>query len=127
MATYKPIDADSLAISLVNNALGLSLKPGPVHFSASAQEHADDRHPIDYPICVAYFDRILKAPDWVGQSPKQKDGFILVRRIRAANANILVAIKLQPDAKGRYIVASTYRLSEADIAARLAKGHLWPT
>jgi len=127
MAKYKPIDCGPLAVSLVNDAMGWSLRPAPVHFSASAQEHAEDRHPADYALCIRHIGQILQAPDWVGQGPKDREGFVMVRRIAVAKAILLVTIKLKPDDLGRYVVASTYRVSQHDLDGRVAKGYWLPT
>lgn len=99
------------------------LSPGSVHFSASAQEHADDRHPEDYALCVKNIAHILRAPDWVGQGPKDRDGFVMVRRISSTKAILLVAIKLKRDDQGRYVVASTYRVTQHDADMRVSKGY----
>lgn len=50
----------------------------------------------------------------------------MVRRIAVAKAILLVAIKLKPDEQGRYIVASTYRVSRHDLEGRVAKGYWLP-
>lgn len=126
MAKYKPIDCGPLAVGLINDAMNWRLVPGRVHFSASAQEHAEDRHPEDFKLCVQHLDEIIRAPAWVGQGPKDRDGFVMVRRIRSAKAVLLVAIKLKPDAMGRYILASTYRVAQHDVDVRVAKGYLLP-
>ncbi|WP_295194425.1 hypothetical protein [uncultured Brevundimonas sp.] len=126
MAKYKPIDCGPLAVGVVNDAMGWTLRPGLVHFSASAQEHAEDRHPADYALCIRHIGQILQAPDWVGQGPKDREGFVMVRRVAVAKAILLVAIKLKPDVQGRYVVASTYRVSQHDLEGRVAKGYWLP-
>lgn len=127
MAKYKPLDCGPLAVATVNGALGLNLRPGRAHFSASAQEHADDRHPADFSICIAHIHDIIRAPQWVGRHPRDGDGFTLVRTVQAGRTIILAAIKIRPDAEGRYIVASTYRLTRHDVDTRIAKGFLLAT
>ena len=126
MAKYKPMDCGALAVGLVNEVMQWSLPPGPVHFSASAQEHAEDRHPGDYALCIKNIESILRAPDWIGQGPKDREGFVMVRRISAAKAILLVAIKLKRDDQGRYVVASTYRVTQHDVDTRVAKRYWLP-
>lgn len=126
MAKYKPLDCGPLAVATINGALGMNLAPGRAHFSASAQEHAEDRHPADFAVCFANIKDIVRAPEWVGRNPRDQDGFTLVRSATAGRTIILVAIKIRPDAEGRYVVASTYRLTRHDVEARLAKGFLLP-
>lgn len=124
MAKYRPLDCGPLAVATINGVLGLNLAPGRAHFSASAQEHAEDRHPADHAICIANIRDIVRAPEWVGRNPRDQDGFTLVRSALTGRAIILVAVKIRPDTEGRYIVASTYRLTRHDIETRLAKGFL---
>lgn len=111
MAKYKPLDCGPLAVATINIALRLDLAPGRTHFSASAQEHAEDRHPADFAVCLANIRDIVRAPEWVGQNPRDREGFTLVRSALAGKAIILVAIKMKRDPDGRYVVASTYRLT----------------
>ena len=127
MPKYSPLDCGPLAVATINGALGLNLAPGRAHFSASAQEHAEDRHPADYRICIANIRDVVRAPEWVGRNSRERDGFTLVRSALAGKAIILVAIKIKPDAQGRFVVASTYRLTRHDIEVRVAKGFLLAT
>lgn len=127
MARYRPLDCGPLPVATINAALGLTLAPGRAHFSASAQEHAEDRHPSDFAVCVQHIFDIVRAPEWIGRSPRDLDGFTLVRSVRRRRDIILVAIKISPDKQGRYVVASTYRLTSHDIDVRLAKGFLIAT
>jgi hypothetical protein len=107
MAKYRPLACGPVAVTKVNEAWGLNLKPGHAYFSASAQEHAEDRHPIEFAACIANIDRILQFPEWVERSPHQRDGFALIRRVNLGKDILLVALKIKPDEDGRYIVSST--------------------
>ncbi len=127
MAKYKPLDCGPLAVATINTALRLDLAPGRAHFSASAQEHAEDRHPADFAVCLANIRDIVRAPEWVGQNPRDREGFTLVRSALAGKAIILVAIKMKRDPDGRYVVASTYRLTRHDVETRVEKGFLKAT
>jgi hypothetical protein len=126
MVKYKPIDCGPVAVAKVNEALGLTLKPGHAHFSASAQEHAEDRHPADFALCLAHITQILRNPEWVEQAPRQKGGFAMVSRVQAGKVIVLIALKIEPDAQGRYIVSSAYRLTPHDVAVRVMKGYMKP-
>lgn len=127
MVKYRPLDCGPLAVATINAALGLKLAPGRAHFSASAQEHAEDRHPSDFAVCLANIHDIVRAPEWVGQNPRDQEGFTLVRSALAGRAIILVAIKMKRDPDGRYVVASTYRLTRHDVKTRVDKGFLKAT
>jgi hypothetical protein len=99
--THKPLDAGPLPVAAIKAAIGLDLSAGPVHFSVRAQEHARRRHPGDFELCMKHLARIITAPDYVGQSPHQADGFELIGEARTEGAIVLVAIKVRPDARGR--------------------------
>ena len=97
-----------------------------VHFSVRAQAHARDRHPAEFSECLGHIGRIIGAPDYVGQGPSQPDGFELVGQANYGWHIVLVAIKLRPDAQGRYIVASTYLIDRDKLERRVRKGFLKP-
>jgi hypothetical protein len=126
MAKYRPLACGPVAVAKVNEAWGLNLKPGSAYFSASAQEHAEDRHPVEFAACVANIDRILQFPEWVERSPNQRDGFALIRRVNLGKDILLVALKIEPDEQGRYIVSSTYKVTLHDIENRVRKGYAKP-
>jgi hypothetical protein len=102
--------------------IGLDLPAGDVRFTARAQAHARERHPGDFEICLTHLPRIVRAPDYVGRAPQQADGFELIGEARQERSIILVAIKLERDREGRYIVASTYRLTRRALESRLLRG-----
>jgi len=104
----------------------LELPPGQVHFSVKAQQHAIERHSQgEFDICKTQLPSAIRRPDYVGQSPHHRnDGFELIAATGEAQGGVLVAVELERDANGRYIVASTYIISEATIARRLRTGHL---
>ena len=122
--SHTPLDAGPLPVAAIEAATGLVLAPGPVHFSVRAQEHAERRHPDDFALCMRHVARIVTAPDYIGQGPHQADGFELVGEARAEDAVVLVAIKVRPDARGRYIVASTYVIDRGTLDRRLRKRFL---
>ena len=112
MTKYVPRDVGPLPVATINLALGLTLKPGIAHFSALAQEHADDRHPDDFAICMDNIARIVRAPSYIGRGPKSL---------------VLIALKIEPDAKGRYIVSSAYRIDQRRLDTRIDKGYCFQT
>lgn len=122
--TFVPLDAGPLPVVAIKAAIGLELAPGPVHFSSRAQAHAERGHAADFALCLKYLARIVTAPDYIGQGPHQADGFELIGEARAEGAVVLVAIKLRPDRRGRYVVASTYTIDRNKLARRLRKGFL---
>lgn len=120
----RSLDLGRLPVSAIRAALGFELPPGDVHFSVRAQDHAEARHPGSLELCLRHIARIVAAPDYVGQGPRQKDGFELIGEARQEGTLILVAIKLRPDKEGRYLVASTYPISPDTLDRRLRKGFL---
>lgn len=111
----------------INQILGLNLTASIVHFSLRAQQHAYERHPEDFALCLRHIAQIVAKPDFVGRGPHQSDGFELIGTIRQESAIILVAIKLRPDGAGRYIVASTYSIDRSKLERRLRKGFITRT
>jgi hypothetical protein len=122
----KSLDLGSLPADRINGALGLNLAAGVVHFSIRAQQHAMDNHADEFALCLRHIERIVVTPDYIGQGPGQTDGFELVGEAHQDQAIILVAIKVRPDAAGRYIVASTYLIDRNKLERRIRKGFLKP-
>lgn len=122
-----PLDLGPLPAQQINQILSLSLESGCVRFSTMAQQHAYERHPEDFALCLRHIAQIVAKPDFVGRGPHQSDGFELIGTIRQENAIILVAIKLRPDRAGRYIVASTYSIDRSKLERRLRKGFITRT
>lgn len=121
---HQPLDLGPLPAWAIKAAIGLDLAPGLVHFSTRAQNHAEGRHPADFALCLRYVGQVVAAPDYIGQGPSQADGFELIGEAVAEGALILVAIKVRPDRRGRYFVASTYPIARATLENRLRKGFL---
>lgn len=122
----KSLDLGPLPADKINGALGLNLAAAAVHFSVRAQQHAQDRHPDEFAICLRHIEWIITAPHYIGQGPGQADGFELIGEAHQDQAIVLVAIKLRPDAAGRYIVASTYVIDRNKLERRIRKGFLKP-
>lgn len=71
--------------------------------------------------------RIVRAPSYIGRGPKAKDGFELIGEIKSAKSLVLIALKIEPDAKGRYIVSSAYRIDQRRLDTRIDKGYCFRT
>jgi hypothetical protein len=127
LTKYVPLNVGPLPVATINMALGTALKPGAAHFSALAQEHADDRHPADFALCMGSITRIVRAPDYVGRGPNAADGFELVGVVNQGKSLVLIALKMEPDEDGRYIVASAYSIKQSRLDASVAKGYCFPT
>ena len=125
-AASPPLDLGPLPVSDINRILGLQLDAGAVHFSVRAQDHARRRHPNDFDLCRRHVGRIVARPDYIGRGPNQLDGFELIGDIAQDNVISLVAIKLQRDHSGRYIVANTYLIDRNTLDRRLRKGFAKP-
>ncbi len=120
------LDLGPLPAAKINDALGLELADAVVHFSARAQQHAHDRHPDDFDVCLRHIERVVATPDYIGQGPGQADGFELIGEAHQDQAIVLVAIKVRPDRSGRYIVASTYLIDRNKLERRVREGFLKP-
>jgi len=119
------IELGPLPIDEIYRAFGISLNVGLVHFSVRAQQHARERHPDDFDLCLAHIERVIAAPDYVGRKPEQTDGFEMIGE--SDHAIVLVAIKMRSDSAGRYIVASTYLIDRNSLERRLRKGFVKPS
>lgn len=113
-----------LPVDVINDTIGTELDAGSVVFSAAAQKHAQSRHPDDFATCFPHVAAIVAAPLYVGDDFKNEGKIELVGRVLQGKLAILVAVVIEPDAKGRYHVASAYPVSEEKIANRRAKGTL---
>ncbi len=122
MAKSDNLNLGPLPVKAIAAALGLHLAPGDVLFTGLAQRHAQERHPTDFPLCLLNASRIVEAPAYVGQSPRQIDGLELIGEAVEDGALVLVAVELRPDRRGRYYVASTYRIERGTLDRRLRKG-----
>ncbi|ATQ67638.1 MULTISPECIES: hypothetical protein [Methylosinus] len=113
-----------LPVEMINRVLGYELDPGDVILSRGAQIHASRRHPDEYPVIQPHVSAVVTAPLYVGDDINNHGKIELVGRIVAAGAIILVAVNIEPDARGRYHIASFYRISEQKVQSRREKGHL---
>ena len=118
---FEGFDVGPLPVAAIRNALQLELPAGAVHFSGRAQAHAWRGHPTDFELCLAAMAQVVAGPDYVGRGPHQRDGFELIGEAKLEAVLVLVAIKLRPDAHGRYLVASTYLIDRNKLARRLRK------
>lgn len=115
-----------LPVEEINATLQLELEAGIVVFSAAAQKHVYKRHQQDFQDFLAYAGMVVSSPGYIGQAPKHADKIELVKRLPPSKgaAGLLVALVLEPDASGRYHVASFYTVSEAKISNRRQSGTL---
>jgi hypothetical protein len=124
-AKFSPLILGALPHGRVGRKLNIRLRPGTVHFTIPAQRHSFRRHPKDFHICLPYLSQAVNNPTYVGQSPGHRNsGFELVLEVPGGRTNILVALVLNPDARGVYRVTSIYRIDNNTIFRRLRKGYL---
>jgi len=90
-----------------------------------AHKHMAIDHAADYPVCIQYLALAIASPTYVGQAPKHGRNFEIIRRIATSDGRVvLVAIGLEPDARGAYAVKSSYLLSAAEVDKRRQAGRL---
>ena len=123
---YKPLQFGALPVDLINDALDTELEPGNVRLSGEAHEHVAEDHPAaDYPICMAALSSALASPTFIGQAPGHTRNFEIIKRINHPDRkSVLVAIKLEPDARGDYRIVSCYLIEAFKVEARRQKGLL---
>jgi phage-Barnase-EndoU-ColicinE5/D-RelE like nuclease3 len=117
------ISVCQLPCDIINRTLGLELEPGEVVLTRAAQVHAAKRHPGDYQICLPYLGAIVAAPFYIGDD-LENAGIELIARLPALGEYILVAVNIVRDEKGRYQIASFYKVSRQKIDGRREKGFL---
>jgi hypothetical protein len=120
----KELSLGQLPVAKINKALELELIAGEVVFSVGAQVHAERRHPAEFLLCLPYLAGIIANPLYIGDDHKNPGRIELISRAAAANAMVLVAIKLEPDEAGRYHILSFYTMKAEKIENRRQKGFL---
>lgn len=113
-----------LPVHVINKTLGLELEPGDVVFSSGAQRHAFRSHPGDFGNCLPHVGGVVTKPAYLGDDFKNPGKIELVARIPAMGSGLLVALVIEPDADGRYQVASMYPISARKIENRRQAQHL---
>jgi hypothetical protein len=114
-----------LPVDLINAILGTELEPGNARLSAKAHEHMATDHPADYPIWIEVLAQAIAAPTFIGQAPGHSRNFEMIRRIGLPDGRaVLVAIGLEPDARGDYRVRSCYLIEPAKVESRRQQGRL---
>jgi hypothetical protein len=121
---YAALELGPLCVETINRTLGMELPPGSAHMSALAHRHAAEKHPLDYPVCHPLIALVIADPTFIGQSPRHRDNFEMVRRLPGSGGAVLVAVSVETDNKGRYRIRSFYVIAEAEVSARRAKRHL---
>lgn len=66
-------------------------------------------------------DNIIKSPDYVGTSPREKD--VSIEYVKCYEDNVLVAVKLNRK-KSVFYIASMYIISEYKLKSRVNSGRL---
>ena len=122
---YGAVYLGPLPVDAINRALGTELEPGNARLSATAHKHIAEDHADDYADCLAALPDAIASPTFVGQSPKHRDNFEMIKRVpRRDRKAVLVAVGLEPDERGTYRVRSCYPISAEDVDRRRANGTL---
>lgn len=126
---FPALDLGPLPVEVVNRVLRCDLPPGIVHFSAANQDHAFEQHGDDFLSCQPHIEATVLNPDYIGQGPQYvTKGFEMVRDLnqmpRGGN-HILVALTLQPDNLGRYLVQSVYQIAYGTVRTRMKRDRLF--
>ena len=114
----------AMPVAMINHTLGLELEPGRVVLTRGAQVHAKRQHPADYEACLPHLEAVIADPLYVGDDHRNP-GIELISRVPVADLFILVAINLERDAHGRYVIASFYPVSKLKIENRKQRGFLY--
>ncbi|QCK87240.1 hypothetical protein E8L99_16490 [Phreatobacter aquaticus] len=120
------IQVGRLPVETINRTLGTELDAGEVIFSSRAQQHAQSRHPNDYPLILPHIVSLVADPLYIGDDWKNggKIEFIGKIPVPDGTSHVLVAISIEPDDHGNYHIASAYRIAEQTVMKRREKMHL---
>lgn len=113
-----------LPVDAINRTLGHDLEPGMVVFTGAAQLHAFRRHQTEFQKCLPHVGGTVEKPDFLGDDFKNEGKIELVARVQALGGGLLVALVIEPDEQGQYLVASCYPVSQKKIEGRRENGFL---
>lgn len=113
-----------LPVDKINKALGLELEPGDVVLTVGTQRHALKRHPSDYARCQPHVGGVVIDPSYIGDDFENPGKIELVARVPAIGSGLLVAVLVEPNVDGNYVVTSFYPISERTIENRRQNGRL---
>ena len=114
-----PCDAP---VEIIYKTLGIEMDAGRVKFSAPAQRHAFDRHPVDFPMIVPHLGPLLTSPLYLGDDFRNPGKIELVGRFRGYDGAALVSLTVaRNDRDGCYHVCSTYLITQATLDKKLQK------
>ena len=113
-----------MPVEIINLTIGLELEPGDLIFSRGAQYHAAKEHPEDFSRCLPHLASIVLAPLYIGDDHRNPGKIELIGRIHAVNSRVLIAVTIEVDESGRYIVCSFYPISDNKADGRRQKGFL---
>lgn len=82
-------------------------------------KHIVKRKHYDFLKYFEEIDNIIKNPDYVGTSPKEKD--VSIEYVKCCEDNVLVAVKLNRK-KSVFYIASMYIISEYKLESRIKSG-----
>lgn len=118
------LELGPLPTDVIEATLGIEVEPGPVVFTVSNQKHARARHPDDFGRCLPHIGAVIANPMFLRDDYKNAGKIELISRVPALGSGLLVAIEIEPDAQGRYRVASMYPVSQKKIDGRREAGTL---
>jgi hypothetical protein len=125
---YGAIELGAMPVDTINRTLGTELEEGNVRVSRTAHKHIAEDHPADYELVMASLSLAIATPTYLGQAPHHGRNIELIRRVRVPDGTgyVLVAVGLEPDARGDYAVRSAYVVKAEQVEQRRQKGRLWP-
>jgi len=113
-----------LPTAIIEATLGIEVEPGTVVFAVSNQKHARARHPEEFGRCLPHIGAVIANPMYLRDDFKNSGKIELISRIPTLGSGLLVAIEIEPDAQGRYRIASMYPVSQKKIDSRREAGTL---
>lgn len=127
---FTPLSLGPLPANLVSEALEITVPDGAVHFSIPAQNHAYREHGRDFLACMPFLSQAIASPTYIGQSPRHRNqGFEIIytaptNETAEGVMNVLIAVKIRLDNRGRYQLKSVYPIDDLKILNRLETGHI---
>jgi len=109
----------------VKDTLGLDLEVGtPIYVGPTNIEHMQREHPTEYERYYRLLPRIISAPDFVGQNPKDSSIEYIKAFSTTTGKYLKLAVRISGD--GFLFARSFYEIFERTVKKRTEKGMLKP-
>ena len=121
---FSPLSLGPLPAKIVSDCIEVEVPDGAVHFSIPAQNHSYKRHGREFLACLPYLSQAIATPNYIGQAPNHDKAFEVIYSTPDNGMNILIAVQIRLDNRGRYQLHSVYPINDDKIERRQRKGFI---